>query len=108
MENDLIRRSEVLNAFDGIYDCCDLVFETNDKCCDVEDCAHCKFYPIKRALRKLVEQATAVDAVEVVRCRDCAVPHNEMTGCPLLLGIRVDPDFYCKFGYRERREEAGT
>ena len=47
----------------------------------------------------------AVDAVEVVRCRDCAVPHNEMTGCPLLLGIRVDPDFYCKFGYRERREE---
>lgn len=45
------------------------------------------------------------DAVTVVRCRECAVPHNEMTGCPLLLGIRVDPDFYCKFGYCERRED---
>ena len=55
--------------------------------------------------KRTIDAIPAVDAVEVVRCRDCAVPHNEMTGCPLLLGIRVDPDFYCKFGYRERREE---
>ena len=52
-----------------------------------------------------VANIPAVDAVEVVRCRECAVPHNAATGCPLLLGIRVDPDFYCKFGYRETQKD---
>ena len=45
----------------------------------------------------------AVDAVPVVRCKDCAVPHNKYTGCPKLNGLIPPPDFYCPFG--ERKEE---
>ena len=40
--------------------------------------------------------------VEVVRCKDCAVPHNKWLGCPKLRGLVPPPDFYCAFG--ERRE----
>lgn len=43
-----------------------------------------------------------VDAVEVVRCKDCAVPHNKWTGCPKLNGLVPPSDFYCAYG--ERRE----
>ena len=42
-----------------------------------------------------------VDAVPVVRCRDCAVPHNKYTGCPELNGLVTPPDFYCPFGERK-------
>ena len=42
-----------------------------------------------------------VDAVEVVRCKDCAVPHNKYTGCPKLNGLVTPPDFYCPFGERK-------
>ena len=43
----------------------------------------------------------AVDAVPVVRCKDCAVPHNKYTGCPKLNGLVTPPDFYCPFGERK-------
>lgn len=36
----------------------------------------------------------------VVRCRDCGVPHNKYTGCPKLKGLITPPDFYCGFGER--------
>ena len=42
-----------------------------------------------------------VDAVPVVRCKDCAVPHNKYTGCPKLNGLVTPPDFYCPFGERK-------
>ena len=42
-----------------------------------------------------------VDAVPVVRCKDCAVPHNKYTGCPMLNGLVTPPDFYCPFGERK-------
>lgn len=47
--------------------------------------------------------APTVDAVEVVRCRECAIPHNKYTGCPKLNGMVTPPDFYCPYG--ERRIE---
>ncbi len=43
------------------------------------------------------------DVVEVVRCKDCVVPHNQWTGCPKLNGLVTSPDFYCSYG--ERRKE---
>ena len=55
------------------------------------------------ALEKQIESPT-VDAVEVVRCNDCAVPHNKYTGCPKLNGLVTPPYFYCPFG--ERKESA--
>ena len=54
----------------------------------------------------LASRISAVDAVEVVRCEDCDVPHNKWTGCPMLNGLVTPPDFYCGFG--ERREENET
>lgn len=50
-----------------------------------------------------LELAPAADVVEVVRCKDCAVPHNRWTGCPKLNGLVAPPDFYCSYG--ERRKE---
>lgn len=50
----------------------------------------------------LDEQPTA-DAVEVIRCKDCAVPHNSWTGCPNLNGLIPPADFYCARG--ERKEQ---
>ena len=52
---------------------------------------------------KQIADAPSVGAVPVVRCRDCAVPHNKYTGCPELNGLATPPDFYCPFG--ERKEE---
>jgi hypothetical protein len=40
------------------------------------------------------------DVVEVVRCKDCDVPHNKWTGCPNLNGLIPPPDFYCARGER--------
>ena len=49
----------------------------------------------------VLEDMPTMDAVEVVRCRDCAVPHNKYTGCPKLNGLVTPPDFYCPFGERK-------
>lgn len=48
-----------------------------------------------------VKAQPTVDAVEVVRCRDCAVPHNKYTVCPKLNGLVTTHDFYCPFGQRK-------
>lgn len=48
-----------------------------------------------------IANAPTVDAVEIVRCRDCAVPHNKYTGCPMLNGLVTPPDFYCPFGEKK-------
>ena len=46
------------------------------------------------------------DVVEVVRCKDCYVPHNKWLGCPHLNGLIPPPDFYCAKGTpKERGEE---
>lgn len=53
------------------------------------------------AVRELVAHAPTVDAVKVVRCKDCAVPHNKWLGCPNLNGLVPPPDFYCARGERK-------
>ena len=74
-----------------------------------EDCDVC-FRPVTYGTRlgleyskSLVETAETADVVQVVRCKDCVVPHNQWTGCPILNGIVTSPDFYCSYG--ERRKE---
>ena len=49
----------------------------------------------------VLQEAPTIDAVEVVRCRDCEVPHNKYTGCPNLNGLVTSPNFYCPFGKRK-------
>lgn len=50
---------------------------------------------------KIINQFPAVNAVPVVRCQNCEVPHNKYTGCPMLNGLVTPPDFYCPFGERK-------
>lgn len=45
----------------------------------------------------LVAHQPAADVVQIVRCKDCAVPHNKWTGCPKLNGLVTPHDFYCSF-----------
>lgn len=48
------------------------------------------------------------DVVEVVRCKDCDVPHNKWTGCPNLNGMIPPPDFYCAKGERKQKPDDVT
>lgn len=54
---------------------------------------------------KIINQFPSINAVEVVRCMDCAVPHNKYTGCPNLNGLVTPHDFYCPFGERKDGDE---
>ena len=56
---------------------------------------------------KQIADAPTIDAVLVVRCKDCAVPHNKYTGCPMLNGLVTPPDFYCPFGERKDGDDNG-
>lgn len=56
---------------------------------------------IKSVWRIVDEQPTA-GVVEVVRCVDCAVPHNRWTGCPNLNGLIPPENFFCARGERKQ------
>ena len=53
-----------------------------------------------KSSKSFVETAETANVVQVVRCKDCAVPHNQWTGCPKLNGLVTSPDFYCSYGER--------
>ena len=83
-----------------------IISHLNDEIEGCEDCDVC-FRPVTYGTRlgleyskSLVETAEAADVVQVVRCKDCAVPHNQWTGCPKLNGLITPPDFYCSYGER--------
>ena len=51
-------------------------------------------------MKKAVEEAPTIDAVEVVRCRECAYMHVPRC-CPFQIsGFKVDADWYCPMGVR--------
>ena len=52
---------------------------------------------------QVIAKAPAVDAVRVVRCKDCAVPHNKWTGCPKMNGTVMPPDGFCSYGVRKEQ-----
>ena len=70
---------------------CKEMYEAFGVYIDFENSAVCKHFKNK------------ANFVEVVRCNNCAVPHNRWTGCPRLNGLVTPPDFYCS--YAERRKE---
>lgn len=55
----------------------------------------------RKSILKMIHEQPTADVVEVVRCSDCAVPHNEWTGCPNLNGLIPPSDFYCARGERK-------
>ena len=71
--------------------------------------AHPNAYHLTNYATLILQEAPTVDAVEVVRCRDCLyyTPVDDNTGkCAFLIGEHqyVVPDGYCYLG--ERKEGA--
>lgn len=64
---DYISREAFLERVDGIWDCADMVFEPNDKCCRSDDCASCKWRETKNAIRKIAANIPAADVRETKR-----------------------------------------
>ena len=80
-----------------------IIEHLNDEIEACGDCGVC-FRPATYGTRlgleyskSLVKTAETADVVEVVRCKDCVVPHNQWTGCPKLNGLVTSPDFYCSY-----------
>ena len=63
----------------------------------------CKVNHKHRSLNRNIKQMPTADVVEVVRCKDCDVPHNKWLGCPHLNGLIPPPDFYCAKGTPKER-----
>ena len=51
---DLISRADLLEKIDGIWDCCDMIFEPEDHCCEDYDCKGCKWLETKNAIRRII------------------------------------------------------
>ena len=49
-----------------------------------------------------LESQPTANVVQIVRCKDCVVPHNQWTGCPKLNGLVTPPNFYCSYGERRK------
>lgn len=100
--NDLISREglikEVCGKCDGACDCC----------CE-ENCIQCKRPNMRCDFRKDLDEAPTVDAVPVVRCKDCKQWRRN-------IGFTDSPNGHCFYhdidtngfdfcSYGERREE---
>ena len=56
--------------------------------------------------RKLIAEAQAVDAVELVRCKDCRLrteSRSMLLHCSLT-GIQTDDDDFCSYGCRAKMD----
>jgi hypothetical protein len=53
---------------------------------------------------QILDEAPTIDAVPVVRCRDCRYHEDEQPGmvyCPATVGGWVEDDWFCKGGERK-------
>ena len=62
-----------------------------------------------QSVLEAIDSAPTVDAVEVVRCRDCEYSYDEISYLCCCHGVCVDcevpPDFYCAEGKRKENDE---
>lgn len=63
---------------------------------------------LKNAVLQTLEQEPTADVVEVVRCKDCAVPHNKWLGCPKMDGLIPPPNHFCSYGERKECADQKT
>ena len=59
-------------------------------------------------VKVMIDMQPTADVVEVVRCKDCDVPHNIWTGCPNLNGMIPPPEFFCAKGVRKPKTADAT
>ena len=53
----------------------------------------------------IIAEIEKAETVEVVRCKDCDIPHNKWTGCPRLNGLIPPPNHFCACGVRKKQRE---
>lgn len=93
MQNDLISRSVLIEAMHSV---------TSDTTCPMH---------IAAEIDQIIDNAPAVDAVEVVRCKECkhcvclSRRYRGDIACSKLHTDNIYPDFYCGCG--ERRADDG-
>lgn len=67
------------------------------RACDVDD------------MKTELEEAPTIDAVEVVRCKDCKfnyanqIPSGD--GCQLCVELPISKDFFCAYGEKDEKVE---
>lgn len=54
-----------------------------------------------------INNSPTIDAVPVVRCKDCDVPHNKWTGCPKMNGLIPPPEHFCSYGEQKEGDDNG-
>ena len=90
MNNDLISRSALIERLK-------FKMQTDDTFNKTKSCG------LQSAIAQ-ADKAPAVDAVEVVRCKDCKFQGDE-DDCPLLsLSAYTEPDDFCSYGERKDKE----
>lgn len=86
--NDLISRRAAIKAIDDLPNCYNGYSDTYDKACIIGT----------------LEEVPTIDAVPVVRCRECKNMYEDCGGTTCAYGAFVDcitpNDFYCAFGER--------
>ena len=53
------------------------------------------------AVQKKIREAQVIDAVEVVRCKDCKFKDGETPGQPNILCYHMKDDDFCSYGERK-------
>lgn len=82
--SELIRREDAIEAVADYFD---------------------KLKVARRYAKSVLNHVPSVDAVEVVRCRDCEyyIPSNRRIRCGFLSGY-VEDDDYCSYGERNTND----
>ena len=90
------------DLFESVLD-----FADADVCEESPD-GHCEFGFSRENIRELLQDIPAIDAVPVVRCRECKHCDPENHHCDHHMGtaapLRRKPDDFCSYG--ERKEGA--
>lgn len=106
-EQRLIDANALLKTLDSVWDCNDMVFEPNDHICNgPNDCKGCKWRETLDFAKRQVKASKTVDAVPVVRCKDCNFFHKRKW-CSLNDTSMCDEDF-CSYGERKDGENESS
>lgn len=90
---EYIERTRLLEILTDYYNCAAVDDTKPLSVCTAADCL------------SIVEGWPTADVVEVVRCKDCAIPHNIFTGCPNLNGLIPPENHFCSYGERKEGED---
>ena len=68
---------------------------------ETQCCGHGDFRSVTWAHKADIDKMPTIDAVEVVRCKDCGHYHENL--CPMWCYTETKPDNFCSYG--ERRND---